>query len=412
LFIPESVAVLEGKRICRATAEIHSPLADLGVELHAVVEAGHQAHEELEERKPEHMPSMRARREGRSEATHFGGELRVLRVAEVREGRAGVHDGGELRCHRLAADADGREANVVRRAAQAQTHGRGITRASPSTVGCSKQASKRQEPRDGMWHRGRRDVLQAPDGERRLGLAAAAGVAEVDAADAVVAEAHGEAVGRDEAAGGERAGHGHLAHAEPHEAVDGAAAVVQERARLHLPAPEHDGRLQGLPGGAGARALPCEVEHVLHQHPGRGRVGGHVLDLVRAAAVGRGGASVAPPAQRVVARHLLARRRPPRAVGAQRRRVRPRRVGAGDGRALPAVARHPEEVAAGVQRHQERRVRRAQLHLRVVQPAIKKNEVGWSGATSNSSITLVRGDQNLQGGDGMWEGGGTHVPDW
>jgi len=185
----------------------------------------------------------------------------------------------------------------------------------------------------------------APIGEGRLALATAAGVAEVDAADAVVAEAHGEAVGHDEAAGGEHAGHGHLVPAEPHQAVEGAA--VQEIARLHLPAPEHDGRLQGLPGGGGgARALPGEVEHVLHQHPKGGGVGGHVLDLVRAAAIGRGGAGVGTVAQRVVARHLLARRRPSRAVGAEPRRGLPGDVG--DGRALLAVARHPEEVAAGL----------------------------------------------------------------
>ena len=56
---------------------------------------------------------------GSKQATHVGGELRVLRVVEVREGGAGVHDGGELRRHRLVLDVDGREAHVVvRRAAQ------------------------------------------------------------------------------------------------------------------------------------------------------------------------------------------------------------------------------------------------------------------------------------------------------
>ena len=49
-------------------------------------------------------------------------------------------------------------------------------------------------------------------------------------------------------------------------------------------------------------------------------------------------------------------------------------VGGGDERgALDAVAGHPEEVAAGVQRHQERRVRGAQRHRRVVQAANKWN---------------------------------------
>lgn len=46
-------------------------------------------------------------------------------------------------------------------------------------------------------------------------------------------------------------------------------------------------------------------------------------------------------------------RRPPRAVGAEPRRSLPRHVG--NRRALFAVAGHPKEVTAGVQRHHERR---------------------------------------------------------
>jgi len=78
--------------------------------------------------------------------------------------------------------------------------------------------------------------------EGHLALATDAGVAEVDAADNIFTEAHGEAVGRDEAAGGEHAGHGHLLLAEPHQAVEGAA--IQEGARG--PAPEHDRHLQAF----------------------------------------------------------------------------------------------------------------------------------------------------------------------
>ena len=57
----------------------------------------------------------------------------------------------------------------------------------------------------------------------------------------------------------------------------------------------------------------------------------------------------------------------------RRRRRRRRRtypvVGGDERGALDAVAGHPEEVAAGVERHQERHVRRPQRHHRVMQAA-------------------------------------------